>query len=124
MMRERGAGKVEFLAQREMILKDLTAGWPMKVVWRRLKNAGTMSIEYPQFRQYCQRFLGYPPKDMEKDKGGNEPQNPKAQNAGQATVSHSEVNDKDKQKDRTGQALRPRKFDWEGRKKTDEEIIG
>ena len=55
MMRERGAGKVEFLAQREMILKDLTAGWPMKVVWRRLKNAGTMSIEYPQFRQYSHK---------------------------------------------------------------------
>jgi Family of unknown function (DUF5338) len=135
-MREKGTGKVEFLALREMIEKELAAGWPVKVVWRRFKTAGRISIEYQQFRAYCKRILGYPRKagiehhDNEQDRGnpGVIPdENLKVENTGLGALTESEANNKDKEANRTGPKMldvKPRKFDWKGRKTTKEELIG
>jgi hypothetical protein len=132
-MREKGAGKVEFLALKEKIKKELEAGWPVKVVWRRFKTAGQVTIEYQQFRAYCKRILGYPRKeDIEhhhEQNPGNEGvlpgENARVENSDKTGGIEGPQDEKEKNQTGTRTLERPpRKFDWEGRKKTKEEIIG
>jgi hypothetical protein len=54
-MRVRGAGRVGFLALRQIIATELAAGWPMAEVFRR--HEAELGIQIGQFRTYVKRYI-------------------------------------------------------------------
>ena len=57
-IRQRGAGRLAFLALKNEINEALEAGYSSAQIWEHLNAKGTMPVQYRQFVRYVKKFIG------------------------------------------------------------------